>query len=242
LKRPGRAARLAVAALAACGVAVPAAAAVLAPLVGNDAAPLSPWQFQGLPEQKPPRTRFSVVDLDGARVLRVEADKSYGTLVHPLQGTAAGTLAWRWRVDAPVAGADLRSKAGDDAALKVCALFDMPLARVPFVERQLLRFASARFGQPLPTATLCYVWEASLPVDTLLRNAYTARVRIITVAGSAGTWRSERRDLAADFRRAFGDEADSVPPLTAVLIGADADNTGGRSLGFVGALTLDAPR
>jgi hypothetical protein len=221
---------------------MPAVAAALGPLVGNDAAPPLPWRFQGLPEQKPPKTRFAVFDLDGARVLRVESDKGYGTLVHPLQGAAAGTLSWRWRVDEPVAGADLRTKPGDDAALKVCASFDMPLARVPFIERQLLRLASSRVGHPLPTATLCYVWDAGLPADTLLRNAYTARVRFITAHGALGAWRGERRNLAADFRRAFGDESDTVPAVTAVLIGADADNTGARSVGFVDALTLEASR
>ncbi len=233
---------LVAAALAVGSAAAPVAAATLAPLVGAGEAPPAPWQFRGLPEQKPPKTRFAAVDLDGTRVLRVAADKAYGTLVHPLQGAAAGTLSWRWRVDEPVAGADLRTKPGDDAALKVCASFDMPLARVPFLERQLLRLASSRVGQPLPTATLCYVWDAGLPAGTLLRNAHTARVRFITAQGALGTWRSERRDLAADFRRAFGDESDTVPPLTAVLIGADADNTGGRSIAHLDDLTLEAPR
>jgi hypothetical protein len=219
----------------------PAAAAALGPLVGADATPLTPWQFQGLPEQKPAKTRFVGVDLDGSRVLRVEADKSYGTLVHPLENASAGTLSWRWRVDEPVAGADLRTKPGDDAALKVCASFDMPIARVPFIERQLLRLASSRVGRPLPTATLCYVWDTSVPADTLLRNAYTARVRFITAQGPLGAWRRERRDLAADFRRAFGDESDTVPPLAAVLVGADADNTGGRSAGYLSELALEAP-
>jgi hypothetical protein len=219
-----------------------ATAAALGPVIGSDAAPPAPWRFEGLPQQKPPPTRFTVVERDGERVLRVEAERSYGTLVHPLNDAPAGSLSWRWRVDEPVAGADLRTKQGDDAALKVCAFFDMPIQRVPIIERQLLRLASSRVGKTLPTATLCYVWDASLPADTLVDNAYTARVRFITVRGDIGAWRSERRDLAADFRRAFGNESDTVPPLTAVLIGADADNTGGRSVGHVGNLTLDAPR
>jgi hypothetical protein len=215
------------------------AAAALGPIAGSESAPPSPWRFEGLPQQKPPPTRFAVVERDGERVLRVEAERSYGTLLHPLDGVPAGALSWRWRVDEPIAGADLRTKQGDDAALKVCAFFDMPIERVPFVERQLLRVASSRLGKALPTATLCYVWNAALPADTLLRNAYTARVRFITAQAAPGAWRRERRDLAADFRRAFGDESDTVPPLTAVLIGADADNTGGRSLGFIAELKLE---
>ena len=225
--------------LAAALAAVAAPAADLVSPIGAGPVPPAPWRVQGLPQQRPALTRFEVVaDRDGTRALRIEADRAYGTLVHPLLGARAGTLAWRWRVDRPAAGADLRRKAGDDAALKVCALFDMPLARVPFVERQLLRLASARVGEALPTATLCYVWEPTLPANTLLHNAYTHRVRFITARHAVGAWSSEQHDLARDFRRAFGDESDDVPPLTALLIGADTDNTGGHSLAWLDGLRL----
>lgn len=225
-------------------VQVAAAMEALAPIAAEAGeGPQAPWAYAGLPAQKPPPTRYRVRELDGRRVLHVEADGSYGNLVHPLAGVASGVLSWRWRVDTPLAAADLRSKQGDDAALKVCAMFELPRERVPFVERQLLRLAESRFGEPLPNATLCYVWDPSWPPGSLVPNAYTKRVRFITAGGGAGGWLSERRDLAADFLRAFGDESREVPPLRAILVGADADNTGGRSSAWVDALRLDpAPR
>lgn len=218
-----------------------ALAATLVSPVGTGATPPAPWRVVGLPQQTIPSTRFAVVTQDDTRVLRIEADRAYGNLVHPLKDTAAGTLTWRWRVDQPAAGADLRRKSGDDTALKVCAFFDMPLSQVPFVERQLLRVASARTGESLPTATLCYVWDASLPPGTLLGNAYTKRVRYIVGAGTPKRWSDEQHDLAADFRRAFGDESSEVPPLTAIAIGADTDNTGSHSIGYIDALRLTSP-
>ena len=45
--------------------------------------------------------------------------------------------------------------------------------------------------------------------------------------------------MAADFVRLFGDECKTVPPLVGVAIGADADNTKTRSVGFVTGLTLE---
>jgi hypothetical protein len=45
--------------------------------------------------------------------------------------------------------------------------------------------------------------------------------------------------VAADFLRAFGDETTTVPPLTGVAVGADADNTGGRSLAHITALRFE---
>lgn len=220
-----------------------AAAAELASPIGTGPAPAPPWRVVGLPQQAKPLTQFAVAELDGQRLLRIEADHAYGTLVHDLKHARAGTLTWRWRVDQAPAGADLHKKSGDDAALKVCAMFDMPLADVPFIERQLLRLASARVGEKLPTATLCYVWDAQLAQGTLLNNAYTRRVRFVVTHGTPGRWHDERHDLAADFRRAFGDEwhggaSDTTPALAAIVIGADSDNTGTRSLAWLGDLTL----
>ena len=194
-------------------------------------------------------TDFKVMALDGQQVLRVEASKSYGNLVHALPAgfvPAPGVqLRWRWRLDQPVVDADLRRREGDDVALKVCALFDQPLERLNLLDRTVLRIARAASAENLPSATLCYVWDPLLTPGTVLLNAYTARVRLVVVDGGQqqqqqrlGQWSSHARDLTADFRRAFGEEGATVPPLSAVLVGADADNTAGRSLGYVGDLTL----
>lgn len=230
--------------LVAASLALPATAGgELRSWVGDGATPAPPWAFAGLPKQALPATNYAIVVLGDARVLRVEAEKSYGNLLHRLPaGTRATTLSWRWRVDQALVGADLRQRSGDDAALKVCAMFDLPLAQVPFMERQLQRLAQATSADALPTATLCYVADARLPAGTLVENPYTRRVRSIVIAGPLGQWASERRDLAADFRRAFGDEATSAPPLVAVAVGADADNTGSHSLAYVDALQLSPSR
>lgn len=206
--------------------------------------PPAPWRVVGVPGDKIPLTIYSIADMDGRKVLRVETSKSYGNLVHDLSAVlaeAGSRLRWRWRLDEPLRGADLRRREGDDSPLKVCALFDMPLAKLGLIERNVLRLARAASGEKLPSATLCYVWDSALATGTLLANAYTARVRIMVVNSGEqrlGQWVSHERDLAADFQRAFGEESDTLPPLQAVLVGGDADNTGGRSLGWVGDVTL----
>ncbi len=200
------------------------------------------WSVVGLPKQSVPLTQFSPADADGQPAQRIEAHASYGNLVHELGPDERGRwLQWRWKLETPLPAADLHRKAGDDAALKVCALFDLPLEALGLVERAQMRLARAVSGQWLPAATLCYVFDPALPVGTLLRNAHSPRLRWI-VAGGRGTalqtWLAVRRDLHADFLRAFGDEASTVPPLKAIAMGADADNTGGRSLGWVTAVEL----
>ena len=222
------------------------------PLLASPAAaqdlPAPPWRVVGLPGQSKPFTRFTAVTLDGQRVLRVVAQASYGNLVHGLAGLAmdgadsARRLSWRWRLDEPNPAADLRRKEGDDSPIKVCALFDLPLSALPFGERQLLRLARQLAGEALPSATVCYVWDNRLPPGTVLDNAYSRRIRMIVLRGAEAplrSWLNEQRDVAADFLRLFGDEAQTVPPLLGVLIGADADNTQQRSLAFVGAISLE---
>ncbi len=218
------------------------AGVLLAPVVDGTSLGTG-WRVATLPQQKPPVTRFTPERVQGREALRVEADGSYGNLVHGFdKAPVPATLAWSWRVKAPLTANDLRSKAGDDAALKVCMSFDLPLAQVPFWERQALRMARARSGEPLPAATLCWVWGGRDPRGTVHDNAYTRRVRYVVLRGAADaadTWLDERRDVAADFQRAFGDEATQLPPLTALIISGDADNTGGRSVAFVADVRLE---
>lgn len=205
-------------------------------------APVAPWHVAGLPHQKKPYTRFSVVELDGHRALRVESDKSYGNLVHPLHvdGTAL-QLAWLWRVDQFVTDADLHVKNGDDTTLKVCVFFDLPIERVPFVERQVLRLARSASDEPLPAATVCYVWDEHLAAGTVLDNAFTRRMRYIVLESGAAhrhEWLAERRDVGADFFKLFGNESTQVPAIVGVAVGADADNTQSQGLGHVAELVL----
>lgn len=229
--------------------AVPSLARAQTPMLapfssaGGDQPP-APWRVVGVPGGKIPQTTYSLADIDGRKVLRVEAIKSYANLVHPLPAwvpDAGFRLRWRWRLDEPLRSADLRRREGDDSPLKVCALFDMPLDKLGLIERNLLRLARGVSGEKLPSATLCYVWDSTLVPGTMLSNAYTTRVRIIVVNSGEqrlNQWVSHERDLAADFKRAFGEESETLPPLQALLVGGDADNTGGRSLGWVGDVTL----
>ena len=223
--------------------ALAAADAALAPLVGPGAEPAPPWRVIGMPAQRKPLTQFEVVALDGERVLRVEARRSYGNLVHALHFDADmhHHLSWRWRVDEALPAADLRQRSSEDMPVRVCALFDLPLAAVPFIERQLLRVVRTGTADDPPSASVCYVWDAHLARGSELASPFTRRIRYIVLRGPESPlhgWRSEKRDIGADFLVLFGDESRSVPPLIGVAIGADADNTAGHSLAYVADVAL----
>lgn len=209
--------------------------------------PPAPWRAAGLPKGRAPLAQFDIVALDGSRVLRLHTDKTYGMLVQDISDfipTASATLKWRWRLDEPVQNANLRVKAGDDAALKVCVLYNMPADVLPLSERVILGIARTIFDPNLPAATLCYVWDVTLAAGTLLSNAHTKRIRYMVLdgqgsEGSLGTWKSHERHVAQDFVKAFGHETKTMPPVTAIAAGADSDSTKSSSLAYVGDISLE---
>ncbi len=231
--------------LIASGLQAQAVPAELPPLVGADGGLGAPWRVLGYPKshREIPPTRFAPGARDGVPGVQVIADRSYGTLALSLPPTPPQPLQWRWRIEQPLAlGADapdLFQKAGDDAALKVCAMFNHPIERVPFFERQVLRLARNAAGEVLPAATVCYVWDQRHAPGTEGDNPYSRRVRFVVLRGrddATGQWVREQRDLARDFLKLFGDEhpaGQAVPALTQIVIGADADNTASRSEGWV---------
>ena len=218
------------------------AAAGIAPLVQGGSIP-PVWHVVTLPQQAVPVTRYGAETVDGREALRIQTQGSYGNLVHELPAIQAPQrLRWAWRLQQPNTAVDLRLKAGDDAAVKVCMSFDMALERVPFVERQMLKLARSRSGQDLPAATLCWVWGATEAKGALMPNAYSRRVRYIVLRNredALATWFEESRDVSADFRRAFGDESIELPALTALIVSGDGDNTGGASLAHVSGLRVE---
>jgi hypothetical protein len=116
---------------------------------------------------------------------------------------------------------------------------------VPFGERTLLRVARSVTGENLPAATVCYLWDPLQVSGTAAANPYSRRVRYVVVQGTGAPlqqWRSESRDVAQDFLTLFGDElpkgsnTSAVPSVSAVVIGADSDNTQARSSGWVAQL------
>ena len=228
--------RLALTGFALAFAAARAAAAgnELQPLADATAAkPLAPWRVVGLPQQDPeakPFTKFSVETVQGKRALRIDAERSYGNLFHPLPAASSNrTLTWSWRVEKLNDKSDLTERRGDDTTIKVCALFDLPLDKAPFIERQVMRSARSKTTDPVPGATLCYVWDNAIAAGTVLDSPFTHQLRYVIVRSGpagAGEWHSEKRDLAADFKRVFADESpDAVPPLIGIAIGADSDNT-----------------
>lgn len=188
------------------------------------------------PSAKLKPTRYALVRDGNTMVVRADADASMSGLAHAVRIDPAETplIQWRWRVERPLKTADMTTKAGDDYAARLYVLFDYDVSKLPFLTRTKLKLAKALHGTDVPAAALNYVWDNRQPVGTIRANAYTDRARMVVVesgADKAGQWVTVTRDLAADFRAAFGEEA---PPVTGVVIATDTDNTGERATAWYG--------
>jgi hypothetical protein len=113
-------------------------------------------------------------------------------------------LSWRWRISSLPSGADERKSKTLDSAASVYAVF----------------------GSRLLPRILKYVWSTSVPAGHSFKHPNSGRMVIIVVntgPASLGQWQSVSRDLAADYRAAFGS---SAPRLIAIGVKTDSDSTG----------------
>jgi hypothetical protein len=194
---------------------------------GGSGAPPAPWRVVPLGKRSKP-TSYRAANVAGVSAIEARADRSMALLARPIAVDLARTpiLCWRWFVDAPVAKADMSRKSGDDYAARIYVAFDLPDEALSAGTRMKLGIARRLFGAAVPDAALNYVWDNRHPVGTARRSPYTDRAQLIVAesgSGRAGSWTSERADVAADFVRAFG----KVPAKPIQLaIASDTDNTG----------------
>jgi len=195
----------------------------------------APWRFQALRRVQPADVRL-VAD-EGRTVLQVRTEGAFGGAAIRLQ-IAAPVLSWRWKVDRVLDTARLGTREGDDFAARVYVSFEIPMDELTFGERMRLRIARLFYGD-VPSAAICYVWDNRAPPGTSTWSPYGERVRLVVLRsgpGSAGRWEEERRDVAADFRAAFGRDA---PAVTGIAAGNDTDQTAERATAWFGDFRID---
>lgn len=222
------------------------------PVLAELASVLTPWPAApaaGIPAPWKPRfhpdidahTQFQLVKQGNETLLQAEADKAYGTLVHPFtKPMLLNTLSWQWQLLIQPTNSRLLTKEGDDAGAKVCAFVQIDEARLALGTRLALAAARTLSGERLPAATLCYVWGApGEKVGQVFENPYTDRVKNIVIRDTATSvvLISENRNLQADARKAFGKELPEGPVMfTGFALGADSDNTKSKAKALFGSI------
>lgn len=170
---------------------------------------------------------------DRRGVLRASADKAASLYVAQLKTPIRPpmTLSWTWRTDALIPGADNRDKSREDAPLRVLVAFDGDPATLPQEEQQRFKRSKRLSGRDLPYAVLMYIWTDLVPVGSVIPSAHTSQIKMLAVASGGngiGAWQSVQRNLADDYRRAYGTEPGAV---TGIAVMTDTDNTSTTAVG-----------
>jgi Protein of unknown function (DUF3047) len=164
------------------------------------------WARRAVRGQQAPTT--AIVDSAGERFLRIGGTARAAWLVSKLTMPImpGGHVAWSWRVSVAPRGADLRSAATDDAALRVFVIF----ARTGIFERT--------------PRTLFYTLGSVEPRGYSRASFQSQNLHVIRIGSTADTqqWTDVMADPFADYRRIWG----SAPPdIVAVGVLQDTDQT-----------------
>jgi len=199
------------------------------------------WQPVALPGKTP--TDYRWTQKDGRPALAALSDSSASMYRQQLQRTPQeiGEVSFSWWVQDLIVDASVAHVEREDAPARLMFGFAGDIASLPLRTRVLFELAEAITGEKPPYATLMYVWDARAPVGSVIINPRSDRIRKIVVdSGPDGLrrWREHRRDLAADFRLAFGE-----PPgrLESVAVMTDSDNTRSSASSWYGPVQLHGP-
>jgi hypothetical protein len=204
-------------------------------------APPPEWKPVSLASFKTNTDYLTVVE-DGAIVVRATAHNSASLLAvqTDFDPHQFPVLSWRWKVVQGIPAAHSGEQAKEDAPVRVMVAFTGDTSKLAFKERFAASAAQTISGQPLPYATLMYIWGSKVALDSVTVSSRSSRVRMLAVAvddQGIGKWQTYKRNLVEDFKRAFGEEPGNV---ASIEIMTDTDNTGADAQAYYGDISVSA--
>ena len=185
-------------------------------------------------------TRYAVESLDGERVLRADARSSASGLMVRVDADpqAYRRLRWRWRTEGLLQDADNTDPTREDAPVRVVLAFDGDKSTLSVKDRMFFERVKLLAGVDMPYATLMYIWATRKPLDMVVPNPHSSRVRKLVVStgpAQVGRWVAHERDIVEDFQRVFGE---APGRLRAVSVMSDTDNTQDEVTAYYGDIEL----
>jgi hypothetical protein len=185
-------------------------------------------------------TEYTVVNEDGVMVLRAMAHGAasalgFKTEFDPHQFPM---LSFRWKLAQGIPDANNADPSKEDSPLRVMIAFDGDTSKLSLKEKIASSNAKFASGQPLPYATLMYIWGNKVPVDSVTTSSHYSHIKMLALSADdkgVGVWQSFTRNLVEDYKRAFGEEPGKV---TGIELLTDTDNTGGDAEAFYGDITV----
>lgn len=186
-------------------------------------------------------TEYSLVRLNNRNKLKANAQASASMLRQDLhiEPERLNALSFSWQIQELIADADMSQRETEDSPVRLVLAFDGDRSQFSAKNAMLSELSHAVSGKPMPYATLMYVWCNQRPVNSVIQNPRTDRIRKIVVESGAGRlnqWINYERDIRADYEKAFGE-----PPGALIGIGimTDSDNTRSQAQAWYGPIALN---
>lgn len=203
--------------------------------------PSPEWHHHKLPGKQ--INLFTPQRVDSRDTMFVQSDNSVSLLRKRLRIAAPqlGNVKFSWKVPALIANANMASRNTDDSPVRIVLAFEGDRSRFSNKNAIMSELSHTLTGEPLPFATLMYVWCNTCPPDTVIFNPRTDRIRKIAVESGAknlNQWLDYERNIRADFVKAFGE-----PPgaLIGIAIMTDTDNTHSKASAWYGRIEIGNP-
>ena len=170
-----------------------------------------------------PKYDFTIVDLDGRRVLHLKSNDEGSTISKAVKGKVdlrkTPILEWSWKpVVLPKNGNSCKKELDDQAAQ--------------------IFVAWRRFPELVRSRVIGYVWDSTQPAGTICKSEKTGTVTYIVMRSGAGElnkWITERRNVRDDFRKLYGDDPDEPD---AVSISIDSNDTKSSAESYIGTIVF----
>ena len=170
-----------------------------------------------------PAYDFTVEEDGGKKVLHIRSKNEGSTISKEVKGKVnlkdTPIIEWSWKMVELPKGGNSCVKATDDQAGQLFVTWP-------------------RFPEQVRSRIIGYVWDTTQPVGTTCKSEKTAMVTYIVVrsgAGDAGKWFTERRNVAQDFKKIYGEDPEN-PGIVSISI--DSNDTGTFSESFMGAIAF----
>jgi hypothetical protein len=150
-----------------------------------------------------------------------------------------GRFRFSWKVPELIAQADMALRDSDDSPVRIMLAFDGDRSKFSAKNAMLSELANALTGEPMPYATLMYVWCNRREPGSVIINPRSDRIRKLVVQSGErqlNQWLDYERNVRADFEKAFGE----VPgALIGIAIMTDSDNTRSRTQAWYGPVRFE---
>ena len=218
------------------------AASAITIATGAATATTTTWTHTVFPGKR--ASVYGAVQMDGRPAMSAQAVSSASMLRQRVrvEATDLNRLRFAWKVPALMSDADLSHRDLDDSPVRIVLAFDGDRSRFSAKNALLSELSHAFTGEPMPYATLMYVWCNRCAPGSVVINPRTDRIRKLAIeSGSLNLdrWLDYERDIRADFELAFGEAPGA---LLAVGIMTDSDNTSSTAQAWYGPVQLVARR